>query len=107
MPPGNWQQPPQPYTQQTPFVGQTGYGSQAPNEGYAVASLVLGCLAIPAAFISCFDFGGALVSILGVIFGAMGTKSPRKGMAIAGLILSGLGLLVNVAFIVWSMWPRD
>jgi hypothetical protein len=70
------------------------------SNGFAVASLVLGIIGIPA---SC----SFLPSILAIIFGIVGVNQASKsggtgggkGMAIAGIILGTIGLLIGVMLI--------
>lgn len=61
------------------------------KSGFGIASLVLGILSIcPSAFV--FPCSG-LFGIVGLILGFLGLKSAKKGLAIAGIILSALALL--------------
>jgi len=73
--------------------------STSPNRsGLAIGSLILGIASLCAWF---FPLCGFPVSVVGIILGALSLGSSRKGMAIAGLILAGLGLLLtlgNAAF---------
>ncbi len=59
----------------------------------AIVSLVLGVLSLCAWFL---PICGIPVSAIGAILGGLSLGSTRKGMAIAGLILCGLGLLLAV-----------
>jgi len=65
-------------------------------KGMAVAALVMGILSI----VCCFGFG--ICPILGVIFGVLGIKKcpSNKGMAIAGLIMSAIGLAFWAFYVV-------
>lgn len=62
---------------------------------FNILSLVFGCLGFVTSFIPVL---GALFSIGGIIFGIIGLKrgGKGKGMAIAGLIAGGVGLIINV-----------
>lgn len=76
-------------------------GMPPQGNGMAVASLVLGILAVPFGLVT---WPGALLGILAIIFGALGISKGNKvgkgkGMAIAGLVLGVLGLLICVAMI--------
>ena len=64
------------------------------GDGFSIASLVLG--------ISGLLFGGALIvpGILGLIFGIKGLKNEKKGMAIAGIVLSSIQILLSIIFII-------
>lgn len=91
------------------------------TNGLAIASMVLGilaivieipslatslfgvvcCCAMPLAWIG-HAFGG-LAAVIGLVLGVVGLKPPGKGMAIAGLITSGLSLLCALGGIVLSI----
>ncbi|MDE6434684.1 MAG: DUF4190 domain-containing protein [Lachnospiraceae bacterium] len=65
-------------------------------KGFAIASLVMGILGILS---SCCCGLGTIFCILGIIFGCVQQKDEndkKPGMAIAGLITSGIGLLLGV-----------
>ncbi len=73
-----------------------------PTSGYAITSLVLGCLAI----MPCVEFGplAVLFALPGVTFGHTSTAQVRlgthggatRGLAIVGLILSYIGLSLGL-----------
>ncbi len=63
------------------------------KKGLAIASLVLGILSLCAAFVW---WCGSPVSIVGLVLGFLGLKSSGKGMAIAGIILSAVGLFLMI-----------
>ncbi len=81
----------------------------APTSGYAITSLVLGCLAI----MSCAAFGplAFVFGLPGVIFGHLSTAQVRRGtrggasrgLAIAGLVLSYIGLSVAVVIVLFFL----
>ncbi|MCW2743752.1 MAG: hypothetical protein JWM48_302 [Mycobacterium sp.] len=89
--------PPQGYPQQ-------GYGyGQPPRNGFGIAALVLGILAL----IFCWTIvGGILFGILAIIFGILGRGRARRGeasnggLALAGLITGAVGLVLAVVFAV-------
>lgn len=69
---------------------------QAPDSrgGMAITGLVLGIISLLAWLIPCL---GALVSIPGIIFAALGMKSiRRKTMATWGLVLSIIGIVLSL-----------
>ena len=75
-----------------------GYALAAPGQGtngFAIASLVLGIL-----------WGYGLLSVLAIIFGAVGLKQTRernqggRGMATAGLVLGIVGASVALILII-------
>ncbi|WP_299024943.1 DUF4190 domain-containing protein [uncultured Thermanaerothrix sp.] len=61
--------------------------------GLAIASLVLGLITLLA---WCLPICGAPLAIAGIITGILGLNSASRGMAIVGLILSGLGLVLSI-----------
>jgi hypothetical protein len=70
------------------------------KKGLAIASLVLGILSL------CASLGwwcGGSTSIVGLVLGFLGVKSSGKNMAIAGMILSTIGLLLTIVFLVLRM----
>ncbi|SDP63742.1 protein of unknown function [Actinopolyspora xinjiangensis] len=93
-------QPGQQYPQYQPVA--PGYpGGHPPNNGMAIASMVLSLAAIP---FSCMWGFGIVPAILGVVFGHMAKKQIQRdgsygdGMATAGLVIGYclLGLVVAV-----------
>ena len=46
---------------------------------------------------------GGPIGIVGIVLGFLGMKSSRKGMAIAGIILSAIGLLLLIVFVIISL----
>ncbi len=68
---------------------------QPSGKGYAIASLVLGIVSV------CTCCGGLLPSVLGLIFGIISKskQSENNGMAIAGIILSSIGIVISLIFI--------
>lgn len=64
--------------------------------GFAVASLVLGIVS----YVVCCV--GPITQILAVIFGIMGIKSSKKGLAIAGIILGALGIVSSIVIFILS-----
>lgn len=64
------------------------------NQKYmAIASLVLGVLNLCAWFL---PICGAPMSIIGIVLGVLGMKSPaQKTLAIVGIVLSSIGLLLT------------
>lgn len=63
------------------------------KDGYSVASLVISLVGL---FTCCC---GLPINIVSLIFGIIGTKSTKKGMAIAGIVISVI-CLVAVLFLV-------
>lgn len=108
-PPAYQQTPPpqQPYQQQQPPYQQPNQftpPAQPPVDpeektakGFAVASLVLGILSL----FCC----GVILSIPGAVFGilSLNKKKEQNGMAIAGIILSAIGLIGSIILIIISI----
>lgn len=60
---------------------------------FAIISLVLGILNLCAWF---FPICGFPLGIAGIVFGYLGMKAPeQKNLAIAGMVLSGIGILLS------------
>ena len=93
---------------QNPYssAGVTGLSPQSvgqgPNQGLAIASLVLGICSIAFTFFCCAGF---LFAIPAVVCGVMGIKQANrgqasgKGMAIAGVVMGGIVLALTVILI--------
>ncbi len=70
------------------------------SNGLAVASLVLGIVAIVFSFIGLSIPFGLIIGIVGIILGVMAKKKNPCGMATAGLVLSIIGtVLCAIVFI--------
>jgi hypothetical protein len=63
------------------------------GEGAAVASLVLGILSVLG---FCLWFFAAPTALVGLALGAKGREGSARGLATAGMILSGIGLAISV-----------
>lgn len=97
--------PDSPYGTQPPGgqpYGQSGAPANQPK-GLAIAALVLGILAL----LFCWTvFGGIILGLIGAILGFVASSKAKKGtaggrgMAITGIVLSILGFVIAVAFIV-------
>lgn len=59
----------------------------------AVASLVLGIVAIVFSFIGLY-LPGLIAGIIGIVLGVMAKKKAPSGMATAGLVLSIIGTIL-------------
>jgi len=97
QPPGIPGQPP---PAATPVYGQ---GGQTKTSGMAITSLVLGIVGV----IPCFFFTLGLIPTVGLILGIVSLRAISKslgqlrgrGMGIAGIVLSSIGLAMNVLWI--------
>ena len=92
----NYQQPQQSY-QQPPQ--QTYYVEQPrKSNGLGVAGFILAIIAL---FLGWIPIVGWVIWILGLLFSFIGIFKAPRGLAIAGLIISLLGLLVIVGLTGW------
>jgi len=66
----------------------------------AIAALVLGILGLV-----CFFFPPLAIvcAVLAIIFGALGLKSERRGMAIAGLVMGVIAIAGGVLMLIFSV----
>jgi len=77
----------------------------SPNNGLAIAALVLGILT--------FVCLGPIAGILAIIFGFLGLKKANemggtgKGMSIAGIVLGAVGTVVSILFLVLVVFAAD
>jgi len=87
-----------------PGYGSTGHGAAAAQRrnGFGVAALVLGVLALLSAWTV---IGGIILGILAVIFGVLCRGRVRRGeatnggMSMAGIVLGVIGTLIAIALI--------
>lgn len=85
-----------------------GYGAPParPRNGFGIAALVLGLLAL----VLCWTIiGGILLGLLALIFGLIGRARARRGeatnggMSVAGLVLGVLGLLLGIGLFAFGV----
>jgi hypothetical protein len=80
---------------------QPGAGAPQPSNGMAIASMVLGIVSIITAIIPFIGMIAWILAPLGLILGFIALNKPGgRGMAIAGLITSGFGLLICILWVV-------
>lgn len=93
-----------PRTQQSPGTHPGGAPAQ-PQNGLGLAALILGIVAF---LTSWFPLLGIPVGVVGLILGILGLNKVKKGlatnrgMALAGVILSAIGLLFAIGWIILS-----
>jgi hypothetical protein len=63
------------------------------RRGMAIASLVLGILSLCG---SIFWFCSGPLAIVGIILGVLSLKSSARSMALAGIILSAIGIILSI-----------
>jgi len=106
-PPGSTPPPPPPPAPPTPPsspVPPAG-GAPSPNNGLAIAALVLGILT--------FVCLGPIAGVLAIIFGFLGLKKSNemggtgKGMSIAGIVLGAVGTIASILFLVLVVFAAD
>lgn len=74
--------------------------NQAPEKkssGFAIASLVLGIIAL---ILCCIWYISIPCAVLSIIFCIVSKKSGPNGMATAGLILSIIALIIAILFVI-------
>jgi hypothetical protein len=72
---------------------------QKQSNGFAIASLVIGIIALLGS--CCY---GGLLGILGIIFGIVAIKkSQSQGMSIAGIATSAVALLITITIIAFAI----
>jgi len=81
------------------------------GQGFAIAALVVGIIALLFSFIPCFGGAAILIGATAVVFGAVSlsragaTKAP-KGMGIAGLSLGGIAVLISIVWILFIVGTK-
>lgn len=84
----------------SPYAAPIAPAGDRSKSGMALASLILGCTSICCC---CFVFLALPCAVLAVIFGIIGLKSSRKGLAIAGLATGICGLAFAVYLLVFAI----
>jgi hypothetical protein len=76
--------------------------SQQPGSWKSVTSFVLGMIGLGAWF---FPILGIPLTVTGLVLGILGvTGNTKRGTAIAGVILCGIGLLLTAATVVYNVF---
>ena len=73
--------------------------ARSEGNGMGIASLVLGILSILLGWIPIIGMVSWILAPLGLIFGFIALGKTNKGLAIGGLITSGIGLLICIAWV--------
>lgn len=77
-----------------------------PRNGFGVAALVLGIVAIVLFWIPFVDILGIILGILAIVFGVVGIARVRtgqatnRGMAIAGIVTGAIGVVLSAAMLI-------
>ena len=79
----------------TSYTEYTGDDEGGGNIGFAIASMVCGCLSILCCFGTCVSWVLSIVAIvLGVI--TLTKKYDGRGFAIAGIVTAGVGIILSI-----------
>lgn len=70
--------------------------TENPSNGIGTAGFILALLAIIFCWVPVLNW---ILWVLGLIFSFVGVFKPKKGLAIAGLVLSVIGIIVIIALI--------
>ncbi len=70
------------------------------SNGFGVAALVLGICSI--AICCCYGFG-LIPAIIGLILGIVQNKKYSNGIAVAGIVLSIIGILLNAVWLIYMI----
>lgn len=94
--------PTQSYYQYNPGTGTTYTESEAPaGKGLAIAGMVCGIVSL--VMVCCFWPIGIVCALVGLALSIIAlVKKQNKGMSIAGIITSGLGVLFTIALLIFS-----
>jgi hypothetical protein len=69
-----------------------------PKNGFGLAALIIGIIALVGAFIPFLNFGAWFLGLIGLIFGIIGlvAKNRPRGRAIAGTIISVIAIILSI-----------
>jgi hypothetical protein len=72
------------------------------GNGFGVAAVILGVVSAAGAFIPFLNYFCVLVAFVGLTLGIVGlvVKNRLRGAAIAGVILSAIGLIVSIIMVI-------
>jgi hypothetical protein len=70
-----------------------GAAPAAGGNGLAIAALTLGIIGMVG---WCLPICGFPINLAGLICGGLGQKCPSRGMALTGMILSGIGMVLTL-----------
>lgn len=90
----------------------TQINSQNNGQGFGIAGLVIGILAVLISFIPCFGGAAIIIGITAIVFGSIAlsranvTQMP-KGMGIAGLSLGSFAVLIGILWMVLIIGAKD
>jgi len=90
----------------------TQINKQNNGQGFGVAGLVIGIIAVLLSFIPCFGGAAVLIGVTAIVFGSIAlsranvTQTPR-GMGIAGLSLGSFAVLIGILWLVLIVGAKD
>lgn len=98
-----------PYEPQYQGAYQGSYDQPAGRNGIAVAALVCGIIGMLIAWIPFIVFGGAVLAILGLVFGIVGLRRSNvvgrgRGQAITGIVTGSIGVALAILGIVLTVF---
>lgn len=71
-----------------------------PTNGMAIASLVLGIVSVLFVWIPIVGILGTLMAVIGLVLGILALRQPSgRGLAIGGLVCSGVSMLITAIYI--------
>ena len=79
------------------------YPQPSPTNGFAIAALITGIVALPLAFVPLVNGLAIIAGIAAVVLGLIGAhKQTAKGVSIAGTVLGGVALVISIIVIIVS-----
>ncbi len=91
---GQYQQQ-NPYQQQAPYTQQIIVNQEKKSNGLGTAGFVLALLSLLLCWVPVLDF---ILWLLGAIFSVIGLFKAPRGLAIAGTVISFLGIIILILF---------
>ncbi len=73
------------------------------GQGFGIASLILGILALLIAFIPCVGIFALIPGIIAIVLGIVGLSQARNANGTTGLIISGL-VISSLATLIAAVW---
>lgn len=67
---------------------------------FAIVSMICGIISV---VFSCAWYLAIILAIVAIVLGCMSLKSSGKGMAIAGIICGGIGVVASIVFFVLAI----
>ena len=78
-------------------TNETENSKEKNKKAFCIASMVLGIVSI----VMCCSYGISIIcGILAVVFGILGIKSEKKGMAISGITTGAIGIIISIVMLI-------